>query len=224
MTLVKICGHTSAEDAAASAERFGRDAALFGRVLDAMLNGNRKMNIKRVRDPDARDKLAEVADSFETVHELVGRILEQTPTLFEAQQASHALVKQSEVLLGRTTDLMQAYTTLGDTRAINATTGSLLGAVAGRWALGADGIELYNYYAADEDDADRICTWDNMQADYSAIHHLHDLDSLRGLDKQYALTTMLSPVWNPPFDTPDQLPQILLPTGEDLSACPCARY
>ena len=77
--------------------------------------------------------------------------------------------------------------------------------------LGADGIELYNYYAADEDDADRICTWDNMQADYSAIHHLHDLDSLRGLDKQYALTTMLSPVWNPPFDTPDQLPQILQP-------------
>ena len=90
-------------------------------------------------------------------------------------------------------------------------TQALLGAVAGRWALGADGIELYNYYAADEDDADRICTWDNMQADYSAIHHLHDLDSLRGLDKQYALTTMLSPVWNPPFDTPDQLPQILQP-------------
>ncbi len=90
-------------------------------------------------------------------------------------------------------------------------TQALLGAVAGRWALGADGIELYNYYAADEDDADRICTWDNMQADYSAIHHLHDLDSLRGLDKQYALTTMLSPVWNPPFDTPDQLPQVLQP-------------
>ncbi|SVA52111.1 uncharacterized protein METZ01_LOCUS104965, partial [marine metagenome] len=90
-------------------------------------------------------------------------------------------------------------------------TQALLGAVAGRWALGADGIELYNYYAADEDDADRICTGDNMQADYSAIHHLHDLDSLRGLDKQYALTTMLSPVWNPPFDTPDQLPQILQP-------------
>ena len=90
-------------------------------------------------------------------------------------------------------------------------TQALLGAVAGRGALGADGIELYNYYAADEDDADRICTWDNMQADYSAIHHLHDLDSLRGLDKQYALTTMLSPVWNPPFDTPDQLPQVLQP-------------
>ncbi len=118
------------EDAAASAERFGRDAALFGRVLDAMLNGNRKMNIKRVRDPDARDKLAEVADSFETVHELVGRILEQTPTLFEAQQASNTLVEQSEILLARTTDLMQAYTSLGDTRAINATTGSLMGAVA----------------------------------------------------------------------------------------------
>jgi hypothetical protein len=90
-------------------------------------------------------------------------------------------------------------------------TEALLGAVAGRWALGADGIELYNYYAADEDDANRICTWDNIEADYTAIPHLHSLDTLRGREKQYALTTMLSPVWNPPFDTPDQLPQVLQP-------------
>lgn len=32
-----------------------------------------------------------------------------------------------------------------------------------------------------------------------------------GKPKQYALATMLGPVWNPPFDTPDQLPHILEP-------------
>ncbi len=91
-------------------------------------------------------------------------------------------------------------------------TQALLGAVAGKWALGADGIELYNYYAVDEDnDRVRICTRQNLRADYSAIAHLGSLVQLRGRTKQYALSTMLAPVWNPPFDTPDQLPRILEP-------------
>ena len=99
-----------------------------------------------------------------------------------------------------------------ETRCPFVMTEALLGAVAGKLALGADGIVLYNYYAADEDDARvRICTRDNMRADYSAIRAIRDLESLRGKSKQYALTTILAPVWNPPFDTPDQLPDILEP-------------
>jgi len=91
-------------------------------------------------------------------------------------------------------------------------TEALLGAAAGKWTLGADGIVLYNYYAVDEDNASvRICTRQNMRADYTAIPQVRSLDNLRGRTKQYALTTMLAPVWNPPFDTPDQLPQILEP-------------
>ena len=50
-----------------------------------------------------------------------------------------------------------------------------------------------------------------MHADYTAIRDVGDLETLRGQPKQYALTTMLAPVWNPPFDTPDQLPEILEP-------------
>ncbi|MBT5874728.1 MAG: hypothetical protein HOH43_15025 [Candidatus Latescibacteria bacterium] len=91
-------------------------------------------------------------------------------------------------------------------------TPALLGAAAGKWILGADGIELYNYYAVDEDNGkDRVCTKQNMRADYSAIKHLKSLKSMRGLPKMYALSTILSPVWNPPFDTPDQLPAVLEP-------------
>lgn len=114
----------------AAAERFGRDAALFGRVLDGMLKGNRKMNITRVRDPDAREKLAEVSEQFETVHELVGRILEQTPTLFEAQKASTNMVKKSEEFLSRTTGLMASYAGLAETRFATGATGNLLGGAA----------------------------------------------------------------------------------------------
>jgi len=99
-----------------------------------------------------------------------------------------------------------------ETRCPFVMTEALLGAVAGKLVLGVDGIVLYNYYAADEDEAGvRICTRENMRADYSAIRTLRDLESLRGKPKQYALTTILAPVWNPPFDTPDQLPDILEP-------------
>jgi twitching motility protein PilJ len=114
----------------AAAERFGRDAALFGRVLNGMLKGDRKMNVRKVNDPDARDKLAEVSEQFETVHELVGRILEQTPTLFSAQKASTNMVKKSEALLLTTTELQNAYTQLGNNRFFTTTTGNLLGAAA----------------------------------------------------------------------------------------------
>lgn len=114
----------------AAAERFGRDAALFGRVLTGMIKGDRKMNVRRVRDPDARDKLKEVSEQFETVHELVGRILEQTPSLFGAQKASTNMVKKSETLLNSTTALQNTFTTLGNERFITSTTGNLLGALA----------------------------------------------------------------------------------------------
>ena len=118
------------QGAASAADRFGRDAALFGRVLDAMIKGNKKMNIRRVRDPDARDKLAEVAELFETVHDLVGRILDQTPTLFEAQNASNNMVLKSKDLLDVTTNLMDSFTGLENERPINAFMGYIFGAVA----------------------------------------------------------------------------------------------
>jgi twitching motility protein PilJ len=118
------------QGAASAADRFGRDAALFGRVLDAMLKGNRKMNIQRVRDPDARDKLAEVSELFETVHDLVGRILDQTPTLFEAQKASNNMVQDSKMFLDLTTNLMNAMTGLENSRIISGTIGTVVGAIA----------------------------------------------------------------------------------------------
>lgn len=118
------------EGSSAAAERFGRDAALFGRVLNGMTKGDRKMNIRRIRDPDARDKLKEVSEQFEVVNELVERILDQTPSLFSAQKASINMAKQSEVLLATTTTLQNAYTQLNDTRFFTSTTGNLLGTLA----------------------------------------------------------------------------------------------
>lgn len=118
------------QGAATAADRFGRDAALFGRVLAAMLKGNRAMSIKRISDPDARDKLTEVAESFSEVSELVGRILEKTPELFKAQEASANMFGNSEALLAETTELMSGYGSLGSTRLVKEEWGNALGLIA----------------------------------------------------------------------------------------------
>jgi twitching motility protein PilJ len=118
------------QGAASAADRFGRDASLFGRVLEAMLKGNRTMNIKRIADPDAREKLQEVAESFTEVSELVGRILEKTPELFQAQHASNNMFINSEDFLNESTELMRAYAAQEQSRILSSTTGYLFGALA----------------------------------------------------------------------------------------------
>src|SRR5690606_6713652 len=48
---------TGDADAVLAADSFGRDASLFGRVLEGMLQGNEVMGITQVTDPDAvRDR------------------------------------------------------------------------------------------------------------------------------------------------------------------------
>ena len=89
---------------------------------------------------------------------------------------------------------------------------ALHGNAAGKLVLGADGIQLYNYYAADEDNADeRIVTTQNERADYTAIRGVSDLESLRGLPKHYGVGTLRAPCWYPPFERPEPLPVTLAP-------------
>jgi twitching motility protein PilJ len=93
------------EGAATAADRFGRDAALFGRVLEGMIRGYPALNITRVEDPEARDKLREVAMLFSSVSEHVGAILETSPQLFEVKDAAGQVERQSGLLLDATTTL-----------------------------------------------------------------------------------------------------------------------
>jgi len=59
------------EGAAAAADRFGRDAARFGTVLEAMLKGSKKLRINQIKDEEARTKLREVAMLFSSVPGIV---------------------------------------------------------------------------------------------------------------------------------------------------------
>jgi len=53
------------DGAVIAADSFGRDASLFGRVMNGMIEGDAAMGIDQVNDPDALDYLAEIADLFD---------------------------------------------------------------------------------------------------------------------------------------------------------------
>lgn len=87
------------ETAAAAADRFGRDASLFGRVLEGMLKGSKSLRIAKVTDKETVSKLREVAMLISAVSANVAGILELSPELFEVKDAANEIEKGSNALL-----------------------------------------------------------------------------------------------------------------------------
>lgn len=93
------------EDSIMAADSFGRDAKLFGRVLDGMLEGNIAMRISQVTEDEAIDRLIEISDLFEFVDGSVDEILETSPELFQVRAASDTIFTDSQQLLQQTSVL-----------------------------------------------------------------------------------------------------------------------
>ena len=88
-----------------AADAFGRDASLFGRVLNGMIQGNIAMNISQVTNEEAVYALAEVAELFEFVSGSVDEILETSPELFQVREASDNIFQNSRMLLEQSSEL-----------------------------------------------------------------------------------------------------------------------
>ncbi len=93
------------DGAAAAADRFGRDAARFGAVLEAMLKGSKALRIEMVNDEVVRIKLREVAMLFSSVSDHVEAILELSPDLFDVKNSAGEIESLSELLLKETESL-----------------------------------------------------------------------------------------------------------------------
>jgi twitching motility protein PilJ len=88
------------EQAVTAADRFGRDAALFGRVLDGMLNGSKALQIKKINNKGVREKLREIVALFGVVRQNVGGILKASPELFAVSSSTSKSSKKINDLLG----------------------------------------------------------------------------------------------------------------------------
>jgi twitching motility protein PilJ len=118
------------EGAVSAADRFGRDAALFGRVLEAMRAGDDLMQVRSVRGEEALAKLGELDAAYAEMASLVDSILKKSIELFQVQDAANEIFQVSEFLLDDTAALVQAYSGLASTRLPNEKTGLAVGAIA----------------------------------------------------------------------------------------------
>jgi twitching motility protein PilJ len=116
--------------AVTAADRFGRDAALFGQVVDGLLNGNSELGIKRINDADARAKLEKVDSVYSTVRGHVSAILRLSPEMFMVTEAVYEIAGASETLVQRLGDLEEAHLA-----AVSSRSGAVIGSLFGAGAL-----------------------------------------------------------------------------------------
>ncbi|MEB3734158.1 methyl-accepting chemotaxis protein [Halopseudomonas pachastrellae] len=118
------------EDAVMAADSFGRDASLFGRVLQGMLEGNPSIGIAAVTDPDAASRLQEIQSLFRYVSDSVDQILLTSPELYQVRTAANEIFSGSQLMLDNLSELAQGFESRADSRVANSLLGYVLAAVA----------------------------------------------------------------------------------------------
>ncbi|CAI8927352.1 MULTISPECIES: methyl-accepting chemotaxis protein [Pseudomonas] len=118
------------DTAVQAADAFGRDASRFGQVLEAMLGGNEAIQVTRVQDPDARARLAEIAELFQFVAGSVDEILETSPELFRVREAAGSIFGLSQTLLDEASRLATGFENLAGGRTLDTVGGYVLGLLA----------------------------------------------------------------------------------------------
>lgn len=117
------------QDSVLAADMFARDANQFGRVLTAMKEGSAAMEISRVTNREAIERLDEITELFAFVADSVDDILETSPELFRVREASNGIFIISQTLLDKTSALAAAFEERAGSRVLNALLGYFLGAV-----------------------------------------------------------------------------------------------
>jgi len=84
------------------------------------------------------------------------------------------------------------------------------GNAAGKLALGANGIEWFNFFCTDQPNLP------GLRGDYTGLRDIHRLDSLRGQPKQYSFALGSSSATLMPFELATQLPAVLEPNRQQL--------
>ncbi len=118
------------EGSVTAADRFGRDAALYGRVITGMLEGDASLNIKKVKDPEILERLAEVKDLFDMLGQQVSGILERSPEMFQVSEAVFEILSISDQLLNGLTKLENVYLQHMEARSFDTWVGNVFGLLA----------------------------------------------------------------------------------------------
>ncbi|MGM0553264.1 MAG: methyl-accepting chemotaxis protein [Pseudomonadota bacterium] len=116
--------------AATAIERFERDATLFGRVLDGLIEGFEPLGVEPVDDPATQEMLNEIATLFIAFSEAVEGVLDTSSRVFEVNAAAAGVERQSSEMLAVTGELETAITREAEAAGIIAIIGFAFGGAA----------------------------------------------------------------------------------------------
>ncbi len=102
------------QGAITAADAFSRDAALFNRVLEGLINGDEDLGLQAVRNSSVLEALADVVPIFEEVRYDVDTILTASTDLFEVRDAADEIFLDAEDLTEQARDLADEYANLGE--------------------------------------------------------------------------------------------------------------
>lgn len=97
-----------------AADNFGRDAALFERVLSGLISGDQELNIQPVRNQRALALLGEVSQDYDDLKTDIDNILSASTELFEVRQAADEIFLDANELGEQVRRLATSYSTLTD--------------------------------------------------------------------------------------------------------------
>jgi twitching motility protein PilJ len=97
-----------------AADAFSRDANLFDRVLQGLINGDEGLNLAPARNPQVLEALADVMPLFEEIRIDVETILTASTDLFEVREAADEIFLDAEDLTDQARALAGEYATLGE--------------------------------------------------------------------------------------------------------------
>ncbi len=116
--------------AVTAADRFGRDSVEFGVVLRGLLEGDKDLKIRAVRDKAVVVKLQNMADVFDMIDQQVGEVMSRSPEMFQVSESVQDVIGISEELLKSIAELEASYQNFINTRALNYLTGNLFALIA----------------------------------------------------------------------------------------------
>lgn len=99
-----------------AADEFRSDAADFGRIIDALKNGNKVMGIQRLVDRDAIESIDLAANLFSVVSTSIEQIEEASPKLREAALARQEILESNAALVDAIAALAPAIDRQTNTR------------------------------------------------------------------------------------------------------------
>ncbi|AKS40747.1 methyl-accepting chemotaxis protein [Wenzhouxiangella marina] len=97
-----------------AADAFRADSALFGRVLQGLIEGDSELNLGASRNPRVLDALAAVRPVFEEIRLDVDTILTASTDLFEVREAADQIFLDAADLTDEARALSTGYNNLGE--------------------------------------------------------------------------------------------------------------